>query len=297
MNLKYLSEIGRASLLAVAVSMLGAIAPAQAEVKISVEDIRGVVATKAQWQPLADYLTQAVGDTVTMVPLTSEKAMDAAGAKQVDFMLGNPAISAMVHATHSTELVATLVQPWGTQFAGVIFTTPQSGIKSLDDVRGKKLISHILSSAGGHLYQRYHLQKKGIEFPKDFSQFKEVPRQDDIVLSVKAGLFDVGFCRTGIIEDLVKKGKAEMSDFVILDKVNDNAYPFVRTTDLYPEWYMLAVKGTDAAVVTKIKAALLALKSDSKTAETANIKGFQEPLPIEPMLTLLKALKVAPFDK
>jgi ABC-type phosphate/phosphonate transport system substrate-binding protein len=211
-------------------------------------------------------------------------------------MLGNPAITAMVQRSHDAQLVASLVQPWGTRFAGVIITTPATGIKSVADLRGKKLITLVTASAAGHMFQRDYLLTKGFDVAKDFSAMKEVPRQDDVLLAVKSGNFDVGFCRTGIIEDMVRKGKAEMGDFVVIGKVDDPEYPFVRTTELYPEWYMTVLPGGAPALTAKVKTALMALKPDSKVSEALGIKGFQEPLAINQVTDLLTRLKIAPFN-
>jgi len=272
--------------------------PAAADFTVSVEDIRGSLATIAQWQPLTEYLTRELGEKVTLLPLVTGKAQEVAGGGHVPFMINNPIVTAKVHVQFHSTLVASLIMPWGDQFAGVIFTTPATGIKTVADMHGKSMISHFFASAGGgHFFQRYHLHRQGFEVFRDFGSVKEVPRQDDIVLAVRAGVFDVGMCRTGIIEDLVRKGRARMDDFVVIDKVDDPAYPFVRSTRLYPEWYVAAMPGADAATVARMKAALLRLAPDSATARSAEIKGFEEPLPIEPLVEVLKTLKIPPLDK
>ena len=283
---------------ALALGWLAGPAPAAAEIRFSVEDIRGLAPTIAQWQPLMDYLTAEVGEKVTLIPLVTGKAVEVAARRQADFMMNNPVVTALVQASNHTTLVATVIMPWGPQFAGVIFTTPGTGIKTVEDMRGKTMVSHFFASAGGgHFFQRYHLHLKGFEVFRDFSSVKEVPRQDDIVLAIKSGVFDVGFCRTGMIEDLEKRGKVKMSDFVIIDKVDDPDFPFVRSTRLYPEWYVAAIPGTDPKTIEKVKAALLRLKPESTTAEIARIRGFQEPLSIDGTVEMLKALKIPPLDR
>lgn len=286
-----------ASLLASFVVVFG-VAEAKADISLGVGEFRGVAATKAQWQPLGDYLTSALGETVTIVPIAETKLDVEIGKKPVQFVMVNPLLAAVIKGHHNSVPLASFVQPWGTQFAGVIIANPGSGIHTAADLKGKKLITNTINSAGGYLYQRQYLSELGIKVPDDFTDYKEMPKQDDIVLAVKAGLSDVGFIRTGILEDMVKKNRIQMSDVVVVDeKKGDAAFPFVRTSAMYPEWYVMTVAGTDPALAAKLKTALLAMKSDSETAKALNLKAFVDPLPIEAVVNMLKSFKLPPFDK
>jgi hypothetical protein len=46
-----------------------------------------------------------------------------------------------------------------------------------------------------------------------------------------------------------------------------------------------------------LKAALLALDPKGRAAQAAGIRGFVEPLPLDGMRALLRAMKMPPFDK
>lgn len=269
----------------------------RAEVRVGFEDIRGAAATMASWSALGEHLGKAIGEPVVVVPVTGDKQMGVAAAHQVDYMLANPAVAAVLTDTMKAELLASMIWKFGDQFGGVVFTTPKTNIKSIEDLRGKKLMAHVGTSAGGHLFPRYHVLQKGIQIPQDVARMQEVPRQDDIVLAVKSGAFDFGFVRTGIIEDMVKAGKVALADFVFLDKVDDPSFPFVRTTALYPGWYFLALDGADAGRSAKLKAALLSMVSDAPATKDGDITGFKEPLSIDGVLTVLKSLKAPPYDK
>lgn len=286
-----------AGILSGMVSLLGVV-DARADILLGVGEFRGMAATKAQWQPLGDYLTTALGETVTIVPIPETKMDGEIGNKPVQFVLANPLLAAVIKGHHDSTPLASFVQPWGTRFAGVIIATPASGIRTAADTKGKKLVTNTINSAGGYLYQRQYLHEKGIVVPGDFAEYKELPKQDDIVLAVKAGVYDVGFIRTGILEDMVKKGRIQAADVVVVDeKAAEPAFPFVRTSAMYPEWYVMTVAGTDPAIAAKLKAALLAMKSESETAKALNLKAFVEPLPIDEVVNMLKSFKLPPFDK
>lgn len=114
---------------------------------------------------------------------------------------------------------------------------------------------------------------------------------------MKAGIIDAAFIRTGILENMQKENKIKMDEFVVVDKVVDSSFPFVRTTVLYPEWYMSSLKGTDATKADKVKKAIMSLKADDEAAKTAKINGFIEPVSMDGMKAALKELKIKPYDK
>ena len=152
-------------------------------------------------------------------------------------------------------------------------------------------------AAGAYTFQTYHLQQKGIDPHKDFASFTEGKRQDELVLAVDRGEIDAAFVRSGMLENMAREGKIKLEDFVAVDQRIDESVPQLHTTELYPEWYLSAMKGTDKALVARVKAASLEILANSKAAKRAKIKGFVEPISMVSMKTALKALKIKPFDK
>jgi ABC-type phosphate/phosphonate transport system substrate-binding protein len=153
------------------------------------------------------------------------------------------------------------------------------------------------SAAGAYTFQTYHLMQKGINPHKDFASFKEGKKQDDLVLAVKAGIIDAAFVRSGLLEAMQKEGKIKLNDFVVVDQRTGDGLPLLHTTELYPEWYLSALKGTDSALTTKVKDAALSLKPQDPAAHYAKIKGFVQPVSMDSMKAALKALKIKPYDQ
>jgi ABC-type phosphate/phosphonate transport system substrate-binding protein len=150
-------------------------------------------------------------------------------------------------------------------------------------------------SAAAYVFQVKHLKDHGIDPHKDFAVFKEAKKQDDIVLAVKAGTFDAGFVKSGLLEAMAKEGKIKLSDFEIVDQKTDGLTA-VHTTKLYPEWYMSASSTADKALSEKIKSALLKLGSDNKASKKAKISGFVAPLNLDDLKGTLQALKLPPYN-
>ena len=180
------------------------------------------------------------------------------------------------------------------KFAGVIISKKGSGISKAADLKGKSVLAFQFGvSAGAWVFQTYHMMQKGVN-PPDFASFTESKKQDDIPLAVKAGVVDGGFVRTGVLESMQKEGKLAIDDFTIVDEKKDEL-PFVHSTALYPEWFMVATKKFPDELADKIKKSILSLKASDEAAKSAGIDGFVEPISLDGMKAALKALKVAPY--
>lgn len=268
---------------------------AQAGLNLGVLANRGELKAQEEWTELAKKLSTDVGTEVKLVPLTMDKTQKAFEAKEVDILLSNPAIQAMAKEKYNGTLLATVNTDKGYEFGGVIIANKNSGVSKSEELKGKKVMSYGTDSAGAYLFQVYHLKQKGVDVKKDLGNFFQAKKQDDIPMAVKAGLFDAGFVRTGVLESMEKKGLLSVSDFVIVDKVDGSSE--ARTTLLYPEWSLIARSDLDPATIEKVKKSLLDTKETDPAAQKASIKGFVEPRDLGPMTALLKDLKVAPFDK
>jgi len=270
---------------------------AHAEVKLGVLAHRGELKAKDKWTIFSQYLGEQLGEDVTLVPLAIAKNLEAAGNKEVDFILTNPVLSAAIHENYKTKLLATLNKKAGSQFGGVIIASKKSGVTTAEGLKGKKLLTFkIGASAGAYVFQTYHMKEKGIDVHKDFSFFKEGKKQDDIALAVKSGAIDGGFIRTGILEALEKAGKIKIDDITIIDRANDD-FPLIHSTKLYPEWVLMALNHVDEAKAEKVKAIALGMTPDLPASQKAGIKGFVEPLSLAELTAVLKDLKIPPFDK
>lgn len=269
---------------------------AHADINFGILANRGELKAREEYTDLATQLSTDLGQPVKLVPLPMEKATEALGTKEIDFLLTNPVMGAMAVEKFKAVPVATVNTDKGFEFGGVIFANKATGIAKSDQVKGKKVMSYGTDSAGAYIFQVYHLKQKGVDVTKDLASFVQAKKQDDIPLAVKSGMFDVGFVRTGVLESMEKKGTLKVDDFLIVDPAAD-AKGEVRTTPLYPEWFVFARSDFDPAVTAKVKTALLAMKADAPAAQKANIKGFVAPRDLAPLTVVLKDLKVPPFDK
>jgi len=267
-----------------------------AEIKVGVMAPRGALKAMKRWGELGKYLGTELGTTVTMVPLKPKDFTSSMTSGAVEYALSNPVIAVVLQNKAGAQPLATMNKKSGNQFAGVIISKKGSGITKAADLKGKKVMAFKFNrSAAAYVFQVKHLKDKGIDPHKDFAVFKEAKKQDDIVLAVKAGVFDAGFIKSGLLESMAKEG-ISLNDFEIVDKQNDSLSS-VHSTALYPEWTVSAAKTAKPEVTAKLKAALLKMTAATPASQKAKIVGFVEVVSLDSLSDTLKSLKLPPFNQ
>lgn len=266
------------------------------DVKVGVMASRGALKAMQKWSEFGKYLQAQTGSSVKIVPVGPAAAPDAMASGEIDYLLANPAVTVIVQQKNGAKPIATMNGKHGPQFAGVIIAKKGKGISKAADLKGKKVMAFkFKKSAAAYIFQVKHLMDQGVNPHKDFAVFKEAKKQDDIVLAVKAGAFDAGFIKSGLLEAMAKEGKIKLDDFVIVDKQTDS-YALLHSTQLYPSWTFSAASTQAADKVAAMQKSLFALKAGDGAAKKAKIKGFVEPLALTELENTLRALKLPPFD-
>jgi phosphonate transport system substrate-binding protein len=224
---------------------------------------------------LVQYLTKATGLTVRQVfPDTFDEHMNMVGRGEIDISFSNPFIYVKIADRYGAQAFARVVEAIGKKkFRGqVICRADNPNIKSLADLKGKRLIAVDPTSAGGFLYPWSLLQEKGLR-REDFAEIAFAPgpggKQEKVVMAVYSGKYDVGTIREGTLDIL--------ADTIDLKQIRVLAH-----TPWYPGWVYAARRGLEPAVVAKIQEALLAL--DISTPEHKEIlekAGFVVVIPAQ----------------
>lgn len=284
------------TLITVIAGLFAGISTASAEIKVGILAPRGEDTGYRLWADLGFYLTDQLGEPVTIVPLAPTRSLYFLGNRHLDFLMSNPVQSAIAEEVYGATPVVTLNKRSGDQFAGVIVTRADSGIVAAPQLRNTRIVSmRVGVAAGGYIFQAYHLEQRGIRVPQDLASLEEGSKQDDLVLAVRDGQADAAFVRTGILESMAREGRISMDEFNVVDR-RDDGFPLVRTTQLYPEWSMMAGAGVDRHVANQMRNALLNLRPDHPAAQAARINGFVPPISLYGMKLALAALRIPPFD-
>lgn len=85
-------------------------------------------------------------------------------------------------------------------FKGAVLVRVDSPIKSLDQLKGKKIAAVGKHSFGGYLFLKYKLASMGIDMDKE-NTVLFVGNTDNIILSVLNGKAEVGITRTDVLDE------------------------------------------------------------------------------------------------
>jgi len=257
---------------------------------------------ETRFQPLADYLSEQLGNTRVELKVLEQPEMEALlDQNRLDFVLTNPSHYLLLRSKYTlTGALATLINRESGQstssLGGVIFTLSETNdIHSLRDLRRRHIAVPGLQFLGGYQTQAYELLKAGMPLPSA-ADISIEGSHDKVVDAVLSGMAEVGFVRTGVLESMEREGKVPMNRFKIINRQTYSGFPFLVSTRLYPEWAFAALPRVDPRTTRHIVGALLALDPHHPAAQAAEIEGFAPPADYLPVEQLAQALRLPPFD-
>jgi phosphate/phosphite/phosphonate ABC transporter binding protein len=199
-----------------------------------------------------EYLSRVTGLTIRQVfPDTFDEHMHMVGRGMIDLTFSNPFIYVKIADRYGARAFARIVEPQGQEnFRGqIICRADNPNIKTLADLKGKRLIAVDPTSAGGYLYPWGLILDSGLS-KEDFAEITFAPgpggKQEKVVMAVYSGKYDVGLIREGTLN-------------ILKDKIDLKQIRVLAYSPWYPGWVYAARKGLDPALVEKIKQALVAL--------------------------------------
>ena len=272
------------------------------EVRFGIYAYRPDFIMKERYQPLVDYLTGRIGIPVKLQVLDQEQMRAALASNQLDFFLTNPSQFLVIRSERSlTGELATLVRKHDgvatASLGGVIFTAAtRNDINGLSDVRGRTIASPGLHFLGGFQTQALELKGAGVDVLNN-NRIKLVRSHDRVVRSVLTGDADVGFVRTGILEELIADDPRLADRIRILNRQNLVGFPYAVSTRLYPEWPVAALPHVDSDIVRRVASALFAIEENYPAALSAGIAGFAPPADYQSVEYLARELRVEPYDE
>ena len=255
------------------------------------------------YQPLADYLSESLaGRRVELRVLDQADLETAIDRHQIDLVMTNPMHYLILRAHNNfTGALATVSREENGvvthTLGGVIIARAEDqDIRTLADVRGKRIATVMQKHLGGYAVQAYELAQAGIRLPQD-GRIVTVTKHDEAIKALINGSADVAFVRTGIVEALIAEGTLDRRAIKVINQQDFAEYPFVVSTRLYPEWPFLAMPHVDKKTVRQLLAALLLLESGHPAAKAAGIAGFSPPLDYLPVENVARTLGLPPYDK
>ncbi len=97
------------------------------------------------------------------------------------------------------------------------------------------------------------------------------------------------------IEQMQREGRLT-SPVKILNRQDLSGFPFALSTDLYPEWPLVALPSTGEVTGHRIASALLALQPNDPAAQAAGITGFTIPADYASVEQVMRTNRMPPFE-
>ncbi len=213
-------------------------------------------------QPLVNYLSQQLGIKVSFIPLIDYAAtVEALAGKKVD-MVWYGGFTHVQARRRTGDAIALVMRKEDLEFHSKFIAHVDSGIQSLQDLKGKTFAFGSVSSTSGHLMPRYFLLQHDIVPERDFKRFSFSGAHDATVKWVETGKVDAGAVNERVWEKLVRAGKVDMSKVKV-----------IWTTPPYADYNWTIRGDLDREIASKITLAFLSL--DPANAQHKEILELQ----------------------
>ncbi len=232
--------------------------------KIGYMNCNSEAETQARFKPLTKYLSEQLNVDFQAVPVDTQDFPERFAAGEFEFTHTNSLVYVIMRENQQLELVATEKRGnYGTHTAGAIIARKDSGIKTLADIKGKRMIFGPQLAPSGFLAQYDLMLREGIDPELDIAYYA-IPsgsfKHEKVVYGVYFGQYDVGASPALDLELMTKEGKITADDFVILGQ-----------SPIFPYCTFGARKDVDKQLVQKFQQALVELTH----ADTVDYQGEQ----------------------
>jgi phosphonate transport system substrate-binding protein len=205
------------------------------------------------YTPFAEYLARELGMKVQFTPVLDYPAtVEGLAARKLDMVWygGFTSVQA-ARRTNGTSKRLVLRQE-DAEFKSVFVAKPGSGIKSLQDLRGKTFAFGSVSSTSGSLMPRYFLLQAGINPERDMKQVAFSGAHDATALWVESGKVEAGALNFLVWDKLVQTKKVDLGKVSVF-----------YSTPPYVDYVWTARGDLDKGIQDKLIAAFLKLSYDN----------------------------------
>lgn len=207
-----------------------------------------------RYRPLADYLTGKIGVKVKLTILSRYGSIiDSFVTRKMDGAFFGIFTGVLAMEKLGVEPVARPLNLDGKSTVNsYIFVRKDSGIKTVKDMRGKRIVFVDKLTATGYLFAIAFLREKGVQdIDKYFGEYFFTGSHGSAVYSVLDNRADIGSVKSKVFNRMVEKDPAIKDDLNIIAK-----------SDEFPDTTLCIRKDLPAEIKTRIKQALLNMDRD-----------------------------------
>ncbi len=239
-------------------------------------DAQAVLSTA---QPLAEALNRETGLYFDVsVPTSYTAVIEAMGVGQVDVAWLATFAYVLAHDKYGVEVILTTIRQGSKAYRSQIITRSDSGIRTLDDLRGKRFAFVDSASASGFLYPVALLAKSNIDYKSAFAETVNAGGHDKVVIAVYNRQVDAGATFGNSIETGAPTDARTLVASTIPD-VMEQVIP-IAVTDPIPNDTVSLRRGLDPGIARRIRDGLLKLSENPDgqklLRDLYNINGLAE---------------------
>jgi phosphonate transport system substrate-binding protein len=229
---------------------------------------------REMFAPLADFLSQRLGQTVEVrIGESYESHVKAIIQGRLDLAYIGPSLLMQLKDKQAVPyLLARLEIDGKSTFTGKIFTREGSDIRTIEDLKGRHFAFGSSSSTMSHLVPRQLIYEAGVDVG-DFASYSFYSSHDNVALAVLSGDVDAGAVKEAVF-----------------DKYRHKGIIAIATTPEISEHLFVAPTGTDPDKVRLLKQHLLSLSEGAP--ETTQVL-----YPIKKTATALVSVKEGEYKK
>lgn len=248
--------------------------------------------TMDKWNLTADYLNSESDTHVfQLVPMEFHN-FTKIQENEIDFIICNPWMYAEAENKYGITRIATRTNVWENKTYtthGAVFITRanRTDVNSLEDLRAKSFMYVDNASFASYLITLHELQQNGFEHNL-FGQVSFSGNSSEIVFAVRDGKVDAGAIRTGTLEYMDAESLINIEDFKVLNQQDTKDFPFLLSSNLYPEWAFARTKNISDELVEEVVIALLNMPDEEG--------GWTVPQDYQQVHGLMLDLRIGPYE-
>ncbi len=235
-----------------AVLLKGYLRPPKPPLRVAFQVCNSIEENQERFEPLGAWLEKKLGRKVVVSHVNTFDFIDRARRREFDVLQSNGYIYVNVkEKTGGTLLAREVKSDTGKETGGLIVVRSDSPVRTLADLRGKKMVFGPVLSPGGYLTQYHTMLSAGLDPEKTLGSYTFLPgawQHEKVVYSILFRDVDAGAVKTGDIERMEAEGKVRKSDFRV-----------IASSPPVPNCTFFALPHVDAATAEAFRKALLAL--------------------------------------
>jgi phosphonate transport system substrate-binding protein len=274
--------------------------PAGPPLRIGYMNCNSAEETLQRFAPMTRYLSEQLGVPLEAVPVDTQDFEQRYASGEFTFTHTNSLLYIILEHEYQLQLLATEKRgQFGPRTAGAIIVRRDSPIKSLQDLRGKRMIFGPQMAPTGYMAQYDLLLKAGLDPERDLG-FSTIPsgsfKHEKLIYGVYLGAYDAAAAPVLDLETMTRDGKITADDFRILAQ-----------SEIVPYCTFGAAKKADPVLIEKFRQALLGLTRETtveidgerrKVLGSAWVDGFEalQDRDYDPVRDMAKRTNMPPYQ-